>query len=380
VIFVYWQVRTCHTIIVEVQSIQEIPTPALLVDLDAFDSNLALMASHIQRSGKSLRPHAKAHKCVEIARRQIAGGAIGLCVATVPEAELFSKAGISGLLLTSPLADPLKIARAVAAGAMVVVDHLQQVNWVQEAAYAAARHVDVLIDLDVGDHRTGASSDQAIAIALSIARSTHLKLRGLQAYSVSGSHAGPQADPSAGKAERKKISEAAFQSAASTRDELARQGLSTEILSGGSTGSWDIDTGIPAVTELQAGSYIYMDMAYGKLGLPFQPALSVLTTVVSASHDAFVTVDGGFKAFSTDRGYGPETPHFPGSTYRWGGDEFGYLDIETSASRPRLGDKIEFIPPHCDPTVNLFDRIYACRRGAVEHVWPIMERWQPTRS
>ena len=365
-------------IMVRVWTKDRIPTPALLLDLDAFESNLGRMASHIGKSKKALRPHAKAHKCVEIARRQIAAGAVGLCVATVPEAELFAGAGISGLLLTSPLADPLKMARVVATGAMVVLDHLQQVNWYQDAAYAASRHLDVLIDLDVGDHRTGATPDQALAIALAVARSTHLKLRGLQAYSVSGSHAGPQADPSAGRAERKRISEAAFQCAAATRDELARQSLPTEILSGGSTGSWDIDADIPAVTELQAGSYIHMDLAYGKLGLPFRPALSVLTTVVSASHDAFVTVDGGFKAFSTDRGFGPETLAWPGSAYRWGGDEFGYLDI--GGARPRLGDKIEFIPPHCDPTVNLYDRIYVCRGNTVEHVWPIMERWQPTRS
>lgn len=358
---------------------KEIPTPALLLDLDALESNLSLMSNHVRRAGKALRPHAKAHKCVEVARRQIAAGAEGLCVATVPEAELFSKAGISNLLLTSPLADPLKMARVVATGAMVVVDHLQQVNWYQEAAYAASRHVEALIDLDIGDHRTGATPDQAVAIALAVARSTHLKLRGLQAYSVSGSHAGPQADPKAGRAERQRISEAAFASAAATRDELARQGIPAEILTGGSTGSWDIDTEIPAVTELQAGSYIYMDMAYGKLGLPFWSSLTVLTTVISSSHEGFVTVDGGFKAFSTDRGYGPETPEYPGSTYRWGGDEFGYLDILGCTSKPRLGDKIEFTPPHCDPTVNLYDRVYACRGEQVEEVWPIMERWQPTR-
>jgi 3-hydroxy-D-aspartate aldolase len=363
-----------------VQTKQEIPTPALLLDLDAFETNLARMASHVHQSGKALRPHAKAHKCVEIARRQIAAGAIGLCVATVPEAELFAKAGIGGLLLTSPLADPLKMARAVATGAIVVVDHLQQVNWYQDAAYAASRHVDVLIDLDVGDHRTGASPDQALAIGLAVARSTHLKLRGFQAYSASGSHAGPQADPSAGKEERKRICEEAFQRAASTQDELARQGLATEILSGGSTGSWDIDTEIPAVTELQAGSYIFMDLAYAKLGLPFRPALSVLTTVVSASHDAFVTVDGGFKAFSTDRGYGPETRAYSGSAYGWGGDEFGYLDIAGCETKPHIGDKIEFVPPHCDPTVNLYDRIYVCHGNTVEDVWPIMDRWLPTRS
>jgi D-serine deaminase-like pyridoxal phosphate-dependent protein len=353
---------------------REIPTPALLVDLDLFHENLDLMAAHAKKHGKSLRPHAKAHKCVEIARRQLHAGAIGLSVATVPEAELFAKAKIGGLLLTSPQADPLKIQRAVATGAMVVVDHLQQVNWYQDAAYAASRHVDVLIDLDVGDHRTGATPEQAIAVGLAVARSTHLRLKGFQAYAASASHATPNADTSGGRPERKQISEAAFRSVAQTRDEFRRQGLETSILSGTSTGTWDIDTQIEAVTELQVGSFIYMDMAYSKLGLPFRNALTVLTTVVSANHDGWVTVDGGFKAFATDRGYGPEAPSQPGSAYRWGGDEFGYLDRATA----RLGDKIEFIPPHCDPTVNLYDRIHACRGDEVKSVWPIMERWQRT--
>jgi D-serine deaminase-like pyridoxal phosphate-dependent protein len=353
---------------------QQIPTPALLVNLDALDQNLALMSTHARHHGKLLRPHAKAHKSVDLARRQLAAGAAGLCVATVPEAELFSQAGIPGLLLTSPLADPLKFARAVATGAMVVVDHLQQINWYQDAAYAAARHVDVLIDLDVGDHRTGASPDQTLALGLAIARSTHLRLKGFQAYSVSASHAGPQADPSAGRQERRRISEAAFQSAAATQDALRKQGLLAEILSGGSTGTWDIDAAIPPVTELQAGSYALMDLAYRKLDLPFRHALTVLTTVVSASHDGFVTVDGGFKAFSTDRGYGPEALSPAWSIYKWAGDEFGILDISSCAQKPRLGDKIEFLPPHCDPTVNLYDRMYACRGDEVEAIWPIMAR------
>jgi 3-hydroxy-D-aspartate aldolase len=353
---------------------QQIPTPALLVDLDALDQNLTLMSAHARHHGKLLRPHAKAHKSVDVARRQLAAGAAGLCVATVPEAELFSQAGIPGLLLTSPLADPPKIARAVATGAMVVVDHLQQINWYQEAAYAAARHVDVLIDLDIGDHRTGATPEQALQLGFAVARSTHLRLKGFQAYSVSGSHAGPLADPSAGRNERKQISEAAFQSAAATRDELQRQGLPTEILSGGSTGTWDIDSSIPAVTELQAGSYVFLDMAYAKLDLPFHKALTVLATVVSQSHDPFVTVDGGFKAFSTDRGYCPEALTLTRSVYKWGGDEFGVVDISSCAHKPRLGDKIEFLPPHCDPTVNLYDRMYACRGDEVEAIWPVMNR------
>jgi 3-hydroxy-D-aspartate aldolase len=340
----------------------EIPTPALLLDLDAFDANLALMADRVRRSGKHLRPHAKAHKCPEIARRQIAAGAIGVCVATVAEAECMAGAGITGLLLTSPLADPLKMARVIATGAMVVVDHVDQAAWYNAAARAAGPTVDVLVDLDVGDHRTGAgSAAQAIEIAQAIDQASHLRFRGIQGYSVSGSHT-PGID------QRRQVSESAFHTAVAVRDALVKLGIAGDTLTGGSTGTWDIDTQLPEVTEIQAGSYVLMDLAYGKLGLPFRNALTVLTTVVSANHKGFVTVDGGFKAFSTDRGYGPEAVGVPGSQYRWGGDEFGYLDCPHT---PRLGSRIQFIPPHCDPTVNLYDRIYVYRDEVVEGVWPI---------
>ncbi len=285
-----------------------------------------------------------------------------MCVATVDEAELMSRGGITGILLTSPLADPRKIARVVAAGAMVVVDHATQVEWYSAAARAADRIVEVLVDLDVGDHRTGASSRaQAIEIAKAADQASHLRFRGIQAYSVDGSHATPFE-------ERTRVSRDAFHGAIATRDALAALGIHAEILTGGSTGTFDIDTRIPEVTELQAGSFVLMDLAYGKLGLPFRHALTVLTTVVSANHPDFVTVDGGFKAFSTDRGYGPEAPGFPGSKYRWGGDEFGYLH---SGAKPSLGNKIEFLPPHCDPTVNLYNRIYVYRGESVEAVWPV---------
>jgi D-serine deaminase-like pyridoxal phosphate-dependent protein len=337
---------------------KQIPTPALLVDLDLLESNLARMARRAKESVKKLRPHAKAHKCVEIARRQIEHGACGISVATVAEVELMAKNGIPGILLTSPLGDPAKIARVAATGAMAVVDHVRQVEWYE----AASRPIDLLIDLDVGDHRTGASSsEQALDIARAIGRSRHLRFRGLQAYSVSGSHG---ATPD----ERKHISAGAFQTAAEIRDLLAEEGWSTEILSGGSTGSWDIDLALPDVTELQVGSYVMMDLAYRRIGIDFQHAMTILATVVSANHDAFVTVDAGFKAFATDRGYGPEPAHFP-ATYRWGGDEFGFLDTKL-----KLGERVEFIAPHCDPTVNLYDKIYACRGESVEAIWPVMDR------
>ena len=342
---------------------QQLPTPALLLDLDKFEANLARMAARIKESGKSLRPHAKAHKCVEIAKRQIAAGAIGVCVATVAEAELMAAAGISGLLLTSPVADPLKMARIVQTGAMVVVDHPQQVAWYDQAAGASGKKLDVLVDLDVGDHRTGARSpEDAAEIAEAVDQAANLELRGIQAYSVLGSHAG-------GLEERRRVSGETFRIAGRALGIMLRRGLSTEIVTGGSTGTWEIDTAVPDLTELQAGSYVLMDLAYRREGLDFQNSLTVMATVVSANHPGFVTVDAGYKAFATDRGYGPEAVDLPGSSYRWGGDEFGYVDMPDGL--PKIGARVEFIPPHCDPTTNLYDRIYACRGELVEAVWPV---------
>jgi len=344
---------------------QDILTPALLLDLDAFEANLARMMDQVKRSGKALRPHAKAHKCVEIAKRQLAAGACGVCVATLAEAELMSQGGITGLLLTSPVADPRKIERIVQTGAMVVVDHTQQVEWYQAAAHKAGRQVGVLVDLDVGDHRTGAASiEQAVALAEAIDRASHLQLRGLQAYAAAGSHILPYED-------RVRNSKETFAHASAVRNALARKGLTIEIISGGSTGTWLIDTALPEPTELQVGSFVLMDMDYGRADVDFRRVITVLGTVVSANHPNFVTVDSGTKSFSTDRGYGPEAVSVPGSSFRFGGDEFGYVDVDNPANRPALGDKIEFVPPHCDPTVNLYNRIYACRSNQVEAVWPV---------
>ena len=248
---------------------------------------------------------------------------------------------------------------------MVIADHTKQIEWYNEAARAAGRKTDVLVDLDVGDHRTGAGSEaQALEIAEAADRAPHLVLRGLQAYSGHGSHAG-------GLEDRRRVSSEALATAAEVRDAMAQKGLSTEILSGGSTGTWEIDTATAELTEMQVGSYVLMDIDYRRVGVDFAHAMTVLATVVSANHDNFVTIDGGYKAFATDRGYGPEAVHFPGTKYRWGGDEFGYLDIEESNLHPKLGERIEFIAPHCDPTANLYDRIHACRGEVVEDVWPL---------
>lgn len=357
-----------------------LPTPALIVDLDLFETNIKAMAGHVAASGKRLRPHAKAHKCVQIARRQIAAGADGICVATVPEAELMVNAGIRRVLLTSPVTDRIKMERIVRlaqrdSGLTVVVDHEGPANWYNQAAEAAGVKLNVLVDVDLGDHRTGiAPHGPALQLAQNVHSCRNLQFMGLQAYSVRASHV-------VGFESRRDFSRQALDAAFETWEALKTSGLPAVVFSAGSTGTFDIDSHQSEVTELQAGSYIFMDGDYRKIGgLAFEHALRVLATVVSANHSEFVTVDAGFKAFSTDRSFPPEPLDLAGARFAWAGDEFGYLHLQGSSRKLSLGDRVEFIPPHCDPTVNLYDRYYACRGDKVEDIWPIMDRIPQTES
>jgi 3-hydroxy-D-aspartate aldolase len=154
--------------------------------------------------------------------------------------------------------------------------------------------------------------------------------------------------------------------------ELLAQGLDVLTLTGGSTGTWDIDIAIPEITEIQAGSYPLMDVAYRRIGgVAFAPAMTVLATIVSANQKDQVTVDAGFKAFATDRPFGPEPVDLAAAEWKWAGDEHGILRFDSAGQRFRPGDRIEFLAPHCDPTVNLYDRIYVCAGERVEDVWPL---------
>ncbi|MBL8229060.1 MAG: DSD1 family PLP-dependent enzyme [Bryobacterales bacterium] len=345
---------------------KDLLTPALILDLDMFEANVHRMASHAAVSGKRLRPHAKAHKCVEIARRQVDAGAVGVCVATVQEMAWMARHSIPGILLTCPIATAAKAEHVVplaghAPDLTIVIDHPQQVELWQKYAAMASWNLQVLVDLDVGDHRTGMPCDErAIELAKQIHRSPNLELRGVQAYSVSGSHTD-------GFEARRQHSLTSLAPAIQIFEEMRRVGLPVEIFSGGSTGTWNIDTAIPEFTELQAGSYVGMDIAYRRIGVDFLPALSVAATVISANHSNRVTIDAGFKAFSTDRPFGPEPRALPGVRYQWAGDEHGFLLGDVASLR--LGDMVDLDPPHCDPTFNLYDRVYACRGDQVEHIW-----------
>jgi D-serine deaminase-like pyridoxal phosphate-dependent protein len=355
--------------------VHELPTPALLLDADLFEANLRRMSEHMARAGKKLRPHAKAHKCPAIAKRQIEVGAVGVCVATVSEAELMSRSGIGNLLLTSPVADAGKCARVAAIAqttgqVSVVVDHRAQVRLYSDAAKHFGIRLNVLVDLDLGDHRTGvAPGHPAFELARCVSDNSALRFAGLQAYSVRASHM----SAAEGVAD---YSGAALQQAFETKKLLEENGVGVEEITGGSTGTYAVDSELPYMTELQAGSYALMDVAYARIGLnEFQHAMTVMATVVSANQTDRVTIDAGFKAFATDRTFGPDIVGLPGSRHQWAGDEFSTVFVEEAELRPQVGDRLRFLPPHCDPTVNLYDRMYVCHGDEVVDVWSIMGRY-----
>lgn len=360
---------------------QTIPTPALVVDLDVLEANIKKMADYCRQAKCAFRPHAKTHKCPAIAQRQIAAGASGICVATVPEAEALAAAGIRGILLTSPIVDAGKIGRMIAlvsggADVMLSVGSGRQTKLLAEAAEGAKVNVHVLVDLDVGDRRTGSlPGEPAVDLAREISKSKRLQIKGVQAYAGHASH-------TVGFAERQRVSREAIAKAVETKKLLQKAGFDAQILSGGSTGTYNIDSGIDGFTELQVGSYVFMDVDYRRIGgadgqaiyADFQPSLTVLTTVVNATHADRVSVDAGTKAIDTTTANRAEAKNWPGLVYTKAGDEFGALTSETGGKLPSLGERLEFIVPHCDPNVNLFDRLYACRGERVEAIWPIVAR------
>ena len=358
----------------------DLPTPALLLDLDAFEANVQRMASHSAEAGLALRPHAKTHKCSEIAKRQVGAGAVGVCVATIREAEALSAAGIGGLLLTSESVGLNKIHRLIRLSArrpdtMAVVDHIDNARQLDEAASAAGLRLNVLIDVDPLGRRTGVPpGPKAVALAESVDRLSSLRLRGVHGYCGASSHV-------KGFEERKAHSAKYMVPVLESHAAMLKKGLPVEIMSGASTGTYNIDSDLKGMTEMQVGSYALMDVDYRVIGGQggdiyddFRPALHVLATVISKNHDDIATVDAGLKAFATDRDFGPEVSRPTGLTYAFRGDEHGALLLADSGREVALGDKIELLVPHCDPNVNLYDRMYCVRGDHVQQVWKIDAR------
>ena len=362
-----------------VKKILELPTPCLLVDLDRFESNLDKMSRHTRECGIALRPHAKTHKCVNIARRQLEKGAIGVCVATIAEAEVMLRGGIRGLLITGEMVGEPKTSRLIrllrqAPETMVVVDDVRNVDDLQKAAWGAGIQIRVLIDLDIGQNRTGIQpGPPALALAEHIAHAKNLELEGICAYAGHVAHI-------TGFEDRRAHSRRALARVIETRDLLLRNGHRVKMLTGASTGTYNIDPELEGLTELQSGSYVFMDVEYRRIGAKsgavyedFAPSLCVLATVIHRS-DRKAIVDAGLKAFSTDRPFGPEPLELSGVQYEFAGDEHGRLVLENPSRDIQPGEKLRFIIPHCDPTVNLYDRFFCVRGDIVEDEWPIMER------
>lgn len=353
-------------------------TPALILDLDAFEANIAWMAAYAADHGLGMRPHAKSHKCVAVARAQVAAGASGVCCATMGEAEVMAAAGIPGLLLTSPIATPAKYARLIAlatsgADIMAVVDDARVIAELAQAATAAGTTLRVVIDLDVGLDRTGCAADDAVLLAHAIADAPSLTLAGVQAYAGHHQHI---VSPS----ERRQATDSAAGTLAGVVQSLEQAGYKPGIVTGAGTGTYDMAAEGGVYSELQVGSYAFMDVQYldvdyGPNGAPFKPALFVATAVISAARDGGATTDAGLKAFSTDGPVPRVARGAPaGSTYRFQGDEHGRVELPEGTSPMAPGAIVECVVPHCDPSINLYNWVHCMRGDTLEAIWPVDAR------
>ena len=362
--------------------VREIETPALIVDLDVMEENLALMAKRLEGTGVRLRAHAKTHKSPWLASKQVALGAVGVCCQKVSEAEVMVEGGIENVLVSSEVTAVSKLRRLAAlahhANLMVVVDHPQGVSMLAEAVTAAGVEIGVLVDVDVGQGRCGVAPGEAAAeLARRVEAARGLELKGIQAYQGKAQHVD-------GFAERRGVYADAVARMRETVDAFEAAGLPLEIRSGGGTGSWRWDAESGVLNELQAGSYLFMDSHYRSIGGEdsdvyddFQPSLFVLTTVVSAPGPGHVVMDAGHKALSSDSGLAP-CLELEGAVHARASDEHGVLELSPASRRPEIGETLLFQPSHCDPTINLYDVYHGVRggmeEGVLEAVIPVAAR------
>lgn len=357
---------------------ERLATPALIIDLDALESNIRNMASLVERSGRKHRPHVKAHKSSLIGRHQLDAGAVGLCCATIREAEAMAAAGLSGLLVTAPVVTPSSVARLAQVRAqidelMVVVESDMAIDALT-ACLNADRPVDVLVDIDMSMGRTGLTEpSEAVRLANRVVKAPQLRYRGIQAYYGHLQHVPTLAERHTKVAEQ-------WRRLSGFIDALQAAGLKPDIVSGGGTGTHHLDLEFGPFTEIQPGSYIFMDKQYGAVELapgepPFKTALNVAARVVSVVQPDRVIIDAGYKAMATDAGpalvaSGADSE----ATYQFMGDEHGALRFADHALRPKLGDLVRLVSPHCDPTINLHNQLHVVQGGRLVDIWPIEAR------
>ncbi|MGI6037008.1 MAG: DSD1 family PLP-dependent enzyme [Limnochordia bacterium] len=353
------------------KNLEEIPTPALLIDLDIMEENLRLMGEYFANRTTKLRPHAKTHKSPTIAWKQLDHGAIGITCAKLGEAEILVRSGIKDVLLANQVTQPAKIRRLVAlarhSNIIVACDSPANADDLNEAALAKGVILNVLIEADVGLGRCGVQ-DAAGAVELTqhIERLKGLRFRGIMGYE---GHCVFIADA---QIRREKAAQANGRLVA-IKEAIERAGIPVEIVSAGGTGTYDLAGSFPGITEIQAGSYLFMDATYEKLGLPFRPALFVLTSVISRPRPDVAVVDAGKKAITEEFGL-PQPYQLTGVVLEKLSEEHGLLRLGEDAPKLEVNDLIRLLPTHCCTTINLHDRYYGIRGGQVETIWPIAAR------
>jgi D-serine deaminase-like pyridoxal phosphate-dependent protein len=356
--------------------LSSVDTPALILDLEAFERNVTRAADLLRGTGVRLRPHAKSHKCAEIALRQMAAGAVGVCCQKVSEAEALVDGGVTDVLISNEIVGTEKLDRVCAlarrARIAICVDDAQHVTALEAASARADVHLDTLVEVNVGGNRCGAAPGvPALALAQMVAASPHLRFAGLQAYQGSAQHI-------RAVAARRAAIELAIERIRSTRELIVANGIRCATVTGAGTGSLPIELASGVFDELQPGSYIFMDVDYSRNAFdaawpPFEQSLFVWTTVMSTPTDTRAVVDAGLKSLAFDSGM-PGVWQRPGVEYVNESDEHGVLAIAPGATGPALGDKLLLVPGHCDPTVNLHDWFVCVRHGVVESHWPVSAR------
>ncbi|MXV76399.1 DSD1 family PLP-dependent enzyme [Candidatus Poribacteria bacterium] len=352
----------------------ELDTPALLIDLDKMEANIAAMANYFSKVNADLRPHVKTHKTPIIAHKQIAAGAIGVTCAKLGEAEAIIHAGIRDVLIANQVVGPQKIARLINLAKhseiMVAVDNAQNVQAISEAAVAKGATVRMLVEVNIGMNRCGVEPGKpALELAEQIRRSQNLSFEGLMGY-----EGHTVAKPN--RAERNTAAREAMQRLVDAKHYLEKHNVAVSIMSGGGTGTFNITGSIPEMTEVQAGSYVLMDATYYNVegvGDHFDCALSVLATVVSRPHPNRVIVDTGLKVLAKEFGI-PQPVGLNGVEMTGLSEEHGTMQVSDASVSLKPGDKLEILPTHCCTTVNLHDRYYGIRNGIVESVWNIAAR------
>jgi len=362
--------------------IADIDTPSLVVDLDALDRNIAKMAEFARTSGVRVRPHAKTHKSVAIALRQIAQGAVGQCVQKVGEAEALVRGGVKDVLVSNQVVGERKLRRlaALAQDATIALcfDAAEQVDAASRVAQDFGVTFGALVEIDVGMERCGiAPGKEAAALARRIADAPNLRFRGLQAY-----HGRAQHLPT--HQQRAQAIASAVDAVHETLDALKAENLECEIVAGAGTGTFALETESGVYNELQVGSYVFMDTDYARIGnkdggryTAFEHSLFVLASVISTPTPERAIVDAGLKSLSGEKG--PPWVHGLDDVECTNiSDEHGKLVLGPKARRMTLGEKVWLIPGHCDPTVNLHDWYVGVRHGRVEALWPVSARGAST--